>query len=162
EQELSREECIWRKLRHRNVLPFLGVYEIGAPLPILLSPFSTFGHLGNYLRDHPSAPRQQLIHGVGFGLEYLHSKGIVHGDLKISNVLVNKKHVACICDFGISRILQVAGFTTYNTGPGRYVAPELFAALDTDGTVIPAAPLTKSSDVYAFSCLVLDVRCELL
>ncbi|KAJ7788879.1 kinase-like domain-containing protein [Mycena olivaceomarginata] len=147
-------------LRHRNVLPFLGVYEIGAPLPILLSPFFTFGHIGIYLENHPSALRQKLSHDVGFGLEYLHNNGIVHGDLKLSNILVDKHHVACICDFGITRILQVAGFTTYSTRSTRNVAPELWAKLDTDGEstkVIPAAPLTKNSDIYAFACVILDI-----
>ncbi|KAJ7314820.1 kinase-like domain-containing protein [Mycena albidolilacea] len=159
-KELTREERIWRKLRHRNVLPFLGVYEIGAPLPILLSPFFTFGHIGIYLENHPSALRQKLSHDVGFGLEYLHNNGIVHGDLKLSNIVVDKHHVACICDFGIARILQVAGFTTYSTRSTRNVAPELWAKLDTDGEstkVIPAAPLTKNSDIYAFACVILDI-----
>ncbi|KAJ7817993.1 kinase-like domain-containing protein [Mycena olivaceomarginata] len=159
-KELTREERIWRKLRHRNVLPFLGVYEIGAPLPILLSPFFKFGHIGIYLENHPSALRQKLSHDVGFGLEYLHNNGIVHGDLKLSNILVDKHHVACICDFGIARILQVAGFTTYSTRSTRNVAPELWAELDTDGEstkVIPAAPLTKNSDIYAFACVIVDI-----
>ncbi|KAJ7830168.1 kinase-like domain-containing protein [Mycena olivaceomarginata] len=159
-KELTREERNWRKLRHRNVLPFLGVYEIGAPLPILLSPFFTFGHIGIYLENHPSALRQKLSHDVGFGLEYLHNNGIVHGDLKLSNILVDKHHIACICDFGIARILQVAGFTTYSTRSTRNVAPELWAKLDTDGEstkVIPAAPLTKNSDIYAFACVILDI-----
>ncbi|KAJ7821268.1 kinase-like domain-containing protein [Mycena olivaceomarginata] len=140
-KELTREERNWRMLRHRNVLPFLGVYEIGAPashfaLPVFHS------------------------HDVGFGLEYLHNNGIVHGDLKLSNILVDKHHVACICDFGITRILQVAGFTTYSTRSTRNVAPELWAKLDTDGEstkVIPAAPLTKNSDIYAFACVILDI-----
>ncbi|KAJ7840713.1 kinase-like domain-containing protein [Mycena olivaceomarginata] len=129
---LNREARMWRNLKHPNILPFLGVYEIGAPLPILLSPFFTFGHIGIYLRNHASASRQQLMHGVGNGLGYLHSNGIVHGDLKESNILVDKHHVACICDFGISRIMKLAGFTMYNADSTRNVAPELFAVLDTD------------------------------
>ncbi|KAJ7863014.1 hypothetical protein B0H13DRAFT_1096842 [Mycena leptocephala] len=48
------------------------VYDIGAPLPIFLSPFYKFGHIGNYLKSHPSADRHQLMHGVAIGLEYLH------------------------------------------------------------------------------------------
>ncbi|KAJ7865286.1 kinase-like domain-containing protein [Mycena olivaceomarginata] len=156
-QRLNLEASIWRKLQHRNILPSLGLYEIGAPLPILLSPFFTFGHVGIYLRNHPSAPRQQLMHGVAFGLEYLHRNKIVHGDLKVSNILIDKHGVPCICDFGISQILNHAGF---GNGSTRYAAPELFSDLNMDEEipqVRPAAPETTASDVYAFACVALEI-----
>ncbi|KAJ7028226.1 kinase-like domain-containing protein [Mycena alexandri] len=159
-QRLNLKASIWRKLRHRNILPSLGLYEIGAPLPILLSPFFTFGHVGVYLKNHPSAPRQQLMHGVAFGLEYLHRNKVVHGDLKVyfqSNILIDKHGVPCICDFGISQILNHAGF---GNGSTRYAAPELFSDLNMDEEipqVRPAAPETTASDVYAFACVALEI-----
>ncbi|KAJ7840712.1 kinase-like domain-containing protein [Mycena olivaceomarginata] len=154
-KQVSREAYIWRNLQHPNILPFLGVYDIGAPFPVLLSPFLTFGHLGIYLRKHPSALRPQLMHDVASGLEYLHSKEVVHGDLKASNILVDGHGVACLSDFGISRIFARTGIVTYNSSLTRYLAPELFAVLDTDGEITPAGPTTTSSDVYAFACVAL-------
>jgi hypothetical protein len=61
DQRLKRAVGSWSELKHPNVLPFLGVYHIGAPLPIFLSPFCEFGHIGSYLRNHPSANRYQLV-----------------------------------------------------------------------------------------------------
>ncbi|KAJ7821489.1 kinase-like domain-containing protein [Mycena leptocephala] len=157
---LKREVDVWSKLKHSNILPFLGVYDIGAPLPIFLSPFYKFGHIGNYLKSHPSADRHQLMHGVAIGLEYLHKNDIVHGNLETRNILVDKRHVPCICDFGFSRIVGEAGFTTYGIGSTTHIAPELFAVLDMDGEstkLKPSARVTKSSDVYSFGCLALEI-----
>ncbi|KAJ7264481.1 kinase-like domain-containing protein [Mycena haematopus] len=158
-RRLKREVEIWSQLKHPNILPFLGVYDIGAPLPVFLSPFCQFGHMGNYLKTHPLANRRQLMHGVAFGLKYLHNHNIVHGDLKLANILVDKRHVPCICDFGISRIVGQAGFTTYSMGSTAHLAPELFAVLDIDGgntELTPPRP-TSCSDVYSFACLALDI-----
>ncbi|KAJ7790298.1 hypothetical protein B0H14DRAFT_2396564, partial [Mycena olivaceomarginata] len=47
--------------------------------------------------------------GVASGLQFLHDNQVVHGDLK-QNVLVNKRGVPCICDFGISKILSHRGY----------------------------------------------------
>ncbi|KAJ7793883.1 kinase-like domain-containing protein [Mycena olivaceomarginata] len=157
-QQVNREARMWRTLQHPNILPFLEVYDIGAPRPALISPFCTFGHIGIYLKDHPSAPRHPLMHGVAFGLEYLHKNNVVHGDLKASNIMVDARRVPCICDFGISQILDQAGFVRYNTSLTRYLAPERFASLEGEGEsakITPASPPTASSDVYAFACLVL-------
>ncbi|KAF7358678.1 Glycoside hydrolase family 76 protein [Mycena sanguinolenta] len=156
---LKRAVGIWSELKHPNVLPFLGVYDIGAPLPIFLSPFCEFGHIGNYLRSHPSANRHQLMHGVAFGLQYLHSHGVVHGDLKVANVLIDKRQVPCICDFNISQIVGEAGFTKYSAGSITCLAPELFSVLDMDGRSTQLEPPrpTKCSDVYSFACLALDI-----
>jgi hypothetical protein len=60
-QRLNTEVHIWRKLKHRNILPFLGAYDIDAPFPVLLSPFCQFGHIEIYLRHHPAANRDQLV-----------------------------------------------------------------------------------------------------
>jgi serine/threonine protein kinase len=110
--------------------------------------------------------------GVASGLEYLHAKDIVHGDVKVvrmihlppitnftfiqSNVLVDKGGIPSICDFGISKILDRSGFTTSRVGTCPYMAPELFIVINSEGN--PEMPsTTKSSDVYSFALLALEV-----
>ncbi|KAJ7666113.1 kinase-like domain-containing protein [Mycena polygramma] len=156
-RRLRREVDVWTRLKHQNVLPFIGVCDDLAPWPVLISPFYKLGHVQTYLKKHPSTSRQNLVQGVASGLQYLHAHDIVHGDLKVQNVLVDKRGVPCICDFGISKIINDQGFTTASVGTAPYMAPELFFVVD-GATQEDASPsTTKSSDVYSFALLVLEI-----
>ncbi|KAJ7157583.1 kinase-like domain-containing protein [Mycena crocata] len=156
-RRMKREVEVWSQLKHKNVLPFIGLCDDIAPWPVLISPFYKLGHVGAYLQKHPLTNRQNLVHGVTSGLQYLHSHDIVHGDLKIQNVLVDKREVPCICDFGISKIISRRGFTTQSVGTPPYMAPELFFIIDGSTTKYSSPNTTKPSDVYSFGLLVLEI-----
>ncbi|KAJ7808380.1 kinase-like domain-containing protein [Mycena olivaceomarginata] len=159
-RRLKREVDVWSRLRHKNLLPFIGVCEDLAPLPLLISPFYKFGHIGTYVKKHPDPDRQELANGVASGLQFLHQNQIIHGDLKVQNVLVDKKGNPCICDFGISKIVDRRGFTTSSVGTPQYMAPELFLVVDRQDQKlgIPPPPrTTKNSDIYSFGLLVLEI-----
>ncbi|KAJ7264480.1 kinase-like domain-containing protein [Mycena haematopus] len=155
----NREVQIWVKLKHRNILPFIGAYDVGHDFPVLISPFCNFGHIGRYLQSHPFADRHKLVRDSASGLQYLHNNGIVHGDVKPENILIDKDHVACICDFGISRILDVKGFTTANrAGTMVYMAPELFIMSGEQNTAQWSPPRTTfASDVWAFGLVAFGI-----
>ena len=95
----------------------------------------------------------QLI-GCAEGLSYLHSRKVVHGDLKCQNVLISAsgegEPIPLICDFGASRIIGVSGYTTQAIwGTQGFLAPELFDEPDV-AKVVP----TFQSDVWAFGVMV--------
>ncbi|KAJ7910823.1 kinase-like domain-containing protein [Mycena leptocephala] len=99
-----------------------------------------------------------MVLGVAYGLEYLHRHKIIHGDLKVHNVLVDKHGTPCICDFGISKIVNSEGFTTSSVGTVPYMAPELFLVrTETDNAILDGKSTSMSSDVYSFGLLVLEV-----
>ncbi|KAJ7364785.1 kinase-like domain-containing protein [Mycena albidolilacea] len=159
-RRLKREVDVWGRLKHKNILTFIGVCEDLAPLPVLISPFYKFGHVGKYISKHPGIDRERLVLGVASGLQFLHENGVVHGDLKVQNVLVDKHGTPCICDFGISRIVSRRGFTTSNVGTAPYMAPELFFVLDApqkNSQASSSPSTTTSSDVYSFALLVLEI-----
>ena len=60
----------------------------------------------------------RFMHEISKGMEYLHSKGIHHGDLKASNVLVDNKYRCVISDFGLSEMKSEA-FRISGTPPPR-------------------------------------------
>lgn len=91
-------------------------------------------------------------------MEYLHMNGIVHGDLKSTNILVTDLERACLTDFGLSYISNDSGITGHalssNYDPSRasYEAPEL---LDLD---VECIQKTQASDVYAFGMVCFEVH----
>ncbi|KAJ6580532.1 kinase-like domain-containing protein [Mycena vulgaris] len=155
-RRLRREVEVWSRLKHKNILPFIGACDDLAPTPVLISPFYKFGHVATYLRKHPEINRRDLVLGIASGFEFLHASDIIHGDLKVQNVLVNKRGIPCICDFGVSKIINRRGFTMSNFGTAPYMAPELCFVID--GGIREESPsTTKSSDVYSFGLLVLEI-----
>ncbi|KAG8843206.1 hypothetical protein FRB96_004233 [Tulasnella sp. 330] len=152
---LIKEIEVWSRLRHDHILPFYGASAEASP-PFIVSRYMANGHIMKYLSLHPDANRVQLVHEIALGMLFIHSKGIVHGDLKAVNVLIDDTTKACIADFGLSRVVQPQPYTGQSTVPGteyrqiagtlRYMSPE---ALSGD--------IGKMSDVYAFAMTLYEV-----
>ncbi|KAK1231731.1 hypothetical protein PQX77_005140 [Marasmius sp. AFHP31] len=150
-----REAILWRQMEHPNLLPFLGIYQLeDAQELCLVSPWMEKGNLVEFLKatDREDIDHHTLVYDVASGLAYLHSKKLVHGDLKGVNILVTRSLRACIADFGLSRIAdtQGLGVTTSNTrsaGTMRWQAPEL----------LYSQPPSMESDVYSFACVCYEI-----
>ncbi|KAF9446320.1 kinase-like protein [Macrolepiota fuliginosa MF-IS2] len=144
-ERLRRETVVWVGLDHPNILKFLGLafdYDrFGCPA--LISPYCDEGTIDDHLKKTPINinTRLSIMKGVANGLQYLHKREIVHGDLKPANILMYKGR-PLLCDFGRSKILTQRGFTTKPVGTVRYQAPEIFDGKPED--------MQKPIDVYAF------------
>ncbi|KAG6898881.1 hypothetical protein C0993_003246 [Termitomyces sp. T159_Od127] len=158
-QMFSKEALLWGQLSHQNVLAIFGLFHF-QNRPSIVSLWMDNGNVNDYLKKNPHAPRQRLALDVGNGLAYLHDMGIVHGDLKGPNVLVDNAGHAQLCDFGISSVMDfdlVSWTSQQATGPKagtvRWQAPELIP-IDDDGEVIRC---TTASDVYAWACVSFEI-----
>lgn len=112
-----------------------------------------------HAKDAGQAPQMDLLltllGDVVSGVDYLHSKNIIHGDLKPDNVMLKMDSgapigvVAKITDFGLSTTLgpQATHVSNYNSGTPFYVAPE----------VLSEGRATKASDIYSFGVLLWEV-----
>jgi len=165
-RRLNRETRVWHALSHPNVMPFFGLcYNIG-PSPAMISPLYDNGDAIRYLAENSQEDPLDIIIGVANGLYYLHSKEVIHGDLKGHNVLINDKGIPQLSDFGRSKFIDHRGFTTTLAGSARYMAPELIAAesdvnfddnaYDSLENQVPPK-LTKETDVFAFSMVALEI-----
>ncbi|KAJ6487855.1 kinase-like domain-containing protein [Mycena sanguinolenta] len=153
-QEFGHEALIWRQLSHPNLLPFFGLHYLDNRL-CLVSPWMSNGHVIQFLENAPpDTDRVSLMLDVAMGLEYLHGKQVVHGDLKGMNILVTPSHRACVADFGLSTIADAMTLRfTHSTaspkaGTPRYQAPEL---------LLTNTPNHFGSDVYAFGCVCYEI-----
>ncbi|TFK29122.1 hypothetical protein FA15DRAFT_677985 [Coprinopsis marcescibilis] len=88
---------------------------------------------------------------IAKGMEYLHENGVLHGDLKASNVLVNDDLTCILSDFGQSErrndIYRASGWTP--KGTARWKAPELLNGSEMG--------LTPAIDVYAYSITCIEI-----
>ncbi|KAG6825182.1 hypothetical protein H0H92_004441 [Tricholoma furcatifolium] len=66
---------------HPNILPLLGVHREG-DMQSLVYPWMESGDLTSYLKRYPNSNHIQLLHDISLGLQFLHERSIVHGDLK--------------------------------------------------------------------------------
>ncbi|KAJ3557750.1 hypothetical protein NM688_g1300 [Phlebia brevispora] len=154
---LSREALLWRQLRHRHVLPFLGLH--GNPTTAreacyMLSPWMEKGNLSMYLQRTPKiAARQKYtwILEVAEGLLYLHDNSITHGDLRGANILLDATDCVYLADFGLATMsyggLNTHGFSTWSPGATRWMSPN----------VVVGERCEKTGDVYSFACVCLEV-----
>ncbi|KAJ7779273.1 kinase-like domain-containing protein [Mycena metata] len=158
-KDFTREALVWRQLCHPNLLPFFGVYYFDTRL-CLVSPWMENGNIMQFLKREPIMMimvRVSLMLDVALGLQYLHEQKVIHGDLKAINVLVTPSRRACICDFGLSSIvneitLQLSQSSSVGQkGTPRYHAPELLR---------PRGKKSAGSDVYAFGCVCYEILTE--
>ncbi|GFP86543.1 serine/threonine-protein kinase ht1 [Phtheirospermum japonicum] len=92
----------------------------------------------------------QLALDLSRGLSYLHSKKIVHRDVKAENMLLDTQRTLKIADFGVARVeAQNPADMTGETGTLGYMAPE----------VLDKMPYNRKCDVYSFGICLWEIYC---
>ncbi|KAG9085818.1 hypothetical protein FRC06_003437, partial [Ceratobasidium sp. 370] len=166
-QRISREVITWSGAKHKNIMPFYGLYwhpdDTSNDLPAMVYPYCAAGTCTEYLKNNPDADRMDIIRQVADGLIYLHllPEQVVHGDIKACNVLMRDDGTPMLADFGLSRIVAEisTGLTTSSSrGSYRWMSPELFGGVEDQIQVL----VTVASDVWAFGCLCLEILTDLL
>ncbi|KAF8123455.1 kinase-like domain-containing protein [Boletus edulis] len=157
---LRRELGLLRRLEHSNIIPLLGVTYGFGPILAAILPWMENGTLHSFLKNKGQTlsivERLNLVHGIGSGLEYLHSLLVFHGDLHSGNVLIDEEQNPRISDFGLSCTIgklqpglsYLQGLSsTNNAGAVRCAAPERLS----DCKPHPSA------DIYSFGCMMYEV-----
>jgi MAP/microtubule affinity-regulating kinase len=107
-KRLQHEASVWASLSHEHILPLFSVahtsyadyfFTLYCPAGSLFDILKRDGRPA-LLQDDAGMMLRQVVRGI----RYLHEgAGLVHGDLKLENVLVDEAGVCRICDFGTSR-----------------------------------------------------------
>ncbi|CCL98659.1 uncharacterized protein FIBRA_00661 [Fibroporia radiculosa] len=155
----GREAVLWKRLRHANIVEFIGVNTELFPLSMVCE-WMKNGDVMSFLKAHPGSNRLELLVDIGQGLEFLHSLGILHGDLKGANVLVNDKLHACLTDFGLTAVTYdpntVNAISTSSSVNGsiRWMPPEI---LNPEHAGLEKARSTPESDIYSFAMVMWEM-----
>ncbi|OQS06374.1 kinase [Thraustotheca clavata] len=117
----------------------------------LVFEFMDNGNLEQYLRRTPRhsmhwTEKVQYAIDIVNGLAYLHSRGIIHRDLKCKHVLVNSNMEVKLTDFGGSRETDV--FMTQGAGTLRWTAPEVYAGSN----------YNVAADIYSFGMVLAELE----
>src|ERR1700694_4869078 len=116
------------QMRHPNIL---NVYDFGEyqGTPYMIVEYVPGGSLsGRLSKGQLDAPATlKYLRGIAAGLDYAHSHGIVHRDVKTANVLLESDDPPVIADFGLAKLMQgssLKSMTGVTTGTPAYMAPE--------------------------------------
>lgn len=153
-QRFEKEANIMAQFNYENVVKFYGYYK--APCYSIVMEYADLKSLSSFLENSPKMrifPEKIILAlDMANGLNYIHSKKILHRDFKPGNVLLVEdatKIIAKISDFGfsshiseVSSARKAAGRS--KRGSGNYKAPEI------RGVKSPAQRHTEAADVYSY------------
>ncbi|KAJ4702200.1 putative Protein kinase [Melia azedarach] len=150
QREFAQEVYIMRKVRHKNVVQFIGACT-RPPRLCIVTEYMSGGSMYDYLhRQKGNFELLSLLRvaiDISKGMNYLHRNNIIHRDLKAANLLMDENGVVKVADFGVARVQAQSGVMTAETGTYRWMAPE----------VIEHKPYNQKADVFSFGVLLWEL-----
>ncbi|MDY7041831.1 MAG: protein kinase, partial [Chloroflexota bacterium] len=145
-----REARAVAQLEHPHILP---IYDFGreGELSYIVTKYVEGGTLKDQL-GQPFDPQQAAttISQVASALDYAHDQGIVHRDVKPSNILLDHGEWALLTDFGLAKMISTSAQITgsgVGIGTPAYMSPEQGQGLEVD----------RRSDVYSLGVILYEM-----
>ena len=133
----QREAILLAQLQHPHILP---VFDYGQKdgYSYIVMPFLQNGTLAELLqaRRRTLSEIHQIMTQIGGALGYAHARGMIHRDVKPSNVLIDEQGNCLLTDFGLARMIQASDRLTSAgaiMGTPSYMSPEQGKGDSTDG-----------------------------
>ena len=161
---ITREVNTLCKIEHPYIIKLRGYSSTDfndLPYPVIILELASNRTFRNILDDDKNGLSNEnwddtkkliCIYGIAHTMLFLHSKSILHRDLKPGNMLIDANLFPKIADFGFSKQIgnnseNSTNFTLGPKGAPIYMAPEIWETND----------YTESSDVYAFAMIVYEI-----
>ncbi|XP_068639775.1 serine/threonine-protein kinase STY46-like isoform X2 [Aristolochia californica] len=150
QREFAQEVYIMRKVRHKNVVQFIGACT-RPPSLYIVTEYMSGGSVYDFIHKQKSVFKLpsllKIAIDVSKGMSYLHQNNIIHRDLKAANLLMDENEVVKVADFGVARVQAQSGVMTAETGTYRWMAPE----------VIEHKPYDHKADVFSFGVVLWEL-----
>ena len=144
----QREKQMMQKLEHPNILP---IYDYASNADYLWIAMRLVE--GGTLPEGLTPPDRlvSIARQLGSALDFAHSLGVVHRDIKPHNVLVDRGDHLYLTDFGVAKMLEQEGLTAPGMAVGtpEYMSPEHLSLKELDGR----------SDQYALAVMIYQLGC---
>ncbi|XP_055958834.1 serine/threonine-protein kinase PLK4-like [Patella vulgata] len=146
-ERVCKEVEIHSRLKHPSILQLESYFEDSDYVYLVLE-LCENGELYKYLQRSSMILQENkakdYMNQIVEGVLYLHSHGILHRDLKLSNILLTKDHQLKIADFGLATQLSVVGEKRYTMcGTPNFISPE----------VITRSSHSLEADVWSLGCM---------
>ncbi|KAI3495150.1 hypothetical protein L1887_37349 [Cichorium endivia] len=156
EQQFKSEVTLLSRLYHPNIVQFIAACK-KPPVYCIIMEYMSQGTLRMYLnkKEPYSLSTETVLRlalDISRGMEYLHSQGVVHRDLKSNNLLLNDEMRVKVADFGTSCLETQTQESKGNMGTYRWMAPEM----------VKEKPYTRKVDVYSFGIVLWELITALL
>ncbi len=148
----EQEAKVIAKLQHPHILPVHDYGEADSYTYIVM-PLVETGTLADLVRGKPPLPLQRIRRitiQVGDALDYAHSEGLIHRDVKPSNILIDNRGNCLLTDFGIAKMVEGTKHFTQTggiVGTPHYMSPEQGSG----------AELTPASDIYSLGVVLYEM-----
>lgn len=149
-ERFNREVEVIAQLQHPHILP---VYDFGDydDMPYIVMAYINGGTLGDRLAAGilPTETVLSMARQMADALDFAHTRGIIHRDIKPGNVLIDKAGNVYLADFGLAKVTEQASDITAGNilGTPGYMAPEQSGPGDESTRI----------DVYAFGVLIYEM-----
>ena len=144
----QREKQMMQKLEHPNIAP---IYDYASNADYLWIAMRLVE--GGTLPETQASPERlaSVARQLGSALDFAHSHGVVHRDVKPHNVLMDRGGHLYLTDFGVAKMLEQEGLTAPGMAVGtpEYMSPEHLSLKELDGR----------SDQYALAVMIYQLGC---
>ena len=116
-----------RGLFHPSVTKILETFESENYMLIIME-YISGGNLQSFVKKRRKLGEKTakiLFSQIIQGIKYIHSRGIVHRDIKLENILLDLNNIIKICDFGVGKLIKPSTILKDQCGTPVYMAPEI-------------------------------------
>lgn len=150
-QRFLGEAKMAARLRHAHILP---VYDFGEDggMPYIVMKLAEGGTLDDRIHDEllPLPTVARVLSQVAAGLDYAHSQGVIHRDIKPKNILFDSRGIAYLADFGIARLHEGS---EHISGAGGFIGTAPYASPEQ----CRGEELTPASDIYSLGVVLYEM-----
>ncbi len=162
QQRFTEEAAVLAALSHRSLLPILG-YGEQFGYSYLIMPYMMNGSLADILKRREYCTSHEVLNAleqVAAGVGYAHRKGVVHGNLHLSNILVQNDGMLLIAGFGLTHILQRRDIVPLDQPHDHLMSVAgtfLYASTSIAPEVIQGQLTDQRSDIYALGIMLFEM-----